>query len=117
MPTCARTLKLDSSSPVFLSLGGGRDPVVRHPTIVVSIQNFPFVIGNATRDGLCGKVEKSAESATKILPYSVLAKKSFTVVAEQHQVLEDGEGLDWTLKLTLKRIAFRSISCAAAKGC
>ena len=66
----------------------------------------------------CGKAEvRWYDSGKATVPMSVLTKPQFVVVASRHEKLEDGEAIDWTLKLTVKRLRYHRIDCATESGC
>ncbi|MDQ2980752.1 MAG: hypothetical protein M3R26_00290 [Actinomycetota bacterium] len=112
-PKCNRVLKVDSSGShpiMLLALGGARDSVTK-PTIYVKVQKFPIVTGYPTRpDGTCGKVAKDWwDSASRIYPFALLKQKGFVMVVRYAEKFDDGEAIDWTVRLTVQRISFHRI--------
>lgn len=120
-PSCSRTLAVTSSSVtplVSLGLGGARNRVVTNPTVFVRVGKFPLVTGYPARDGVCGKVKRDWwDVASRIHPFRILKQKTFVFRKHYQEAFDDGEAINWTLEMTIRRIRFQPISCKAAGGC
>lgn len=119
LPSCDRTMKVTSRgvTPLaFLALGGARDNVTP-PTVFVRVGKFPLVTGYPAQDGVCGKVARDWwDVASRIYPLRILKQKGFTHRIHL-RVSDEGETMDWTLQMKIRRVGFRRMSCAVAKGC
>ncbi len=120
-PSCTRTMNITSSGSqptVGLVLGGARDRVVTHPSVFVRVGKFPFVTGYPARDGVCGKVAKDWwDVASHIYPFRILKQNGFTLRSHYKEAFDDGEAMEWTLQMTVRRVRFQPMSCQVAKGC
>lgn len=92
----------------------------------VKVHKFPLATARPGRDGTpsdpsldgCGKpVVDWYDNANAYFPPSVFQKPSFTATAHLNEKFEDGEAVDWTLRMTVKRVRYRPIDCASAPGC
>ena len=96
--------------------------------IRVDVEKFPIARALPGQDSggafsgtgdRCGKAEvRWFDTAHAIVPASVLTNAQFAVVASRHETFEDdGEAIDWTMKLTVKRLRYHLINCATESGC
>ncbi len=120
-PACNKTLSVTSKSVtplVSMVLTNARGRVVTNPTVHVRVGKFPLVTGYPARNGVCGKVKRDWwDVASRTFPYRILKQRSFVFTKQYKETFDDGEAIDWTLELKVKRIRFQPISCAEAKGC
>lgn len=120
-PACSRTLTVTSASvnpSASLVLTNARGRVVRNPTVHVRVGKFPLVTGYPARNGVCGKVKRDWwDVASRTFPFRILKQGGFTFRKHYQEAFDDGEAIDWTLEMKVKRIRFQPISCAEAKGC
>lgn len=121
-PKCARTLDVSSagySPSVALALTGARDHPVTNPTIYVRVGKFPLVTGYPVRpDGTCGKVARDWwDSAKQVFPFRILKQSGFTMNVHYQEAFDDGEAIDWTMKMTVRRVRLRAIPCGPSGGC
>ena len=113
---CNGTVKLDASrrwqAPSFagLTLANARDRVVTNPKIAASAGRFPLATIYPRRGGAC---ENGAlpwwEGGTANQPLSVLRRAGFSFTASYSKKFEDGAELKWTVKMTVRRIAYRPL--------
>ena len=128
-PSCASkfTYKSSSSHPVRSVLLV--DTVTsKNLRIRVDVGDFPIARALRGQDSgsaysgysnRCGKAEvRWYDTATAIVPASVMTKPRFVVVANRHEKFgEDNESIDWTLKMTVKRLRYHLIDCPTEPGC
>lgn len=110
-PTCASTRPFHSKRPTPVAVFAFTDPAR------VYVQKFPVAVAHPGADGgptwaqygKCGTpVFDWFEDATVNVPVSHLDRPTLTVRATRHSPnLGDGEGIDWTLRVTLERIAYK----------
>jgi hypothetical protein len=123
MPSCNRTFPITSAGShplVAMILGNARDPVVTHPIFYAMVGRFPMITGYPSRDGVCGKVSKDWwETAHGSFPFPAIAKKKAFILRDHHPLedLGDGESVEWSLEMHVRRVRFFPISCQKAKGC
>jgi hypothetical protein len=122
-PGCSGKLALRSSRarsvPVTLFYFGTR--------VHVYVQKFPLATVLPGRDsgvsddpslGRCGTpLFDWYETANIFRPPAVFRSPSFTVTAQRKERFEDGEAIEWTLRMTVKRIRLRLIDCNTHPGC
>lgn len=112
-PACNRTLNITSSGAtplVSLVLTGARGRVVRNPTVFVRVGKFPLVTGYPARDGVCGKVAKDWwDVASQVYPYRILKQRGFIFRKQHKDAFDDGEAIEWTIQMTVRRIRFQPI--------
>ena len=76
--------------------------------------------GDPNQQGRCGRpVFDWYDDATDVLPASVLPKPSFTMTFRRKETFEDPgiESIDWTVKMVVQRVSYRTINCATEPGC
>jgi hypothetical protein len=121
--TCNTTVTLDSTRwkyPIFASMivGNARDAVVTHPTLGIGVGRFPLATIYPARGGAC---ENGAlpwwDGANGSLPLGTVRKASFSFSAHSSKNIEDGATVDWTVKLSVRRIAYRAIDCSHSQLC
>lgn len=120
---CNTTVALESSrfrQPIFAGLivGNARDPVVTHPTLGVDAGRFPLATiyprsGGACENGALPWWEGSAAN----LPLGVVHKGSFAITMHDSKSIEGGASLEWTIKMTVRRLAYRLIDCSHSQLC
>lgn len=123
MPSCNKTFPITSAGShplVGIILGNARERVVTHPIFYALVGRFPMVTGFPGHDGVCGLVRKDWwETAHGSWPFpAIVKKKSFTL--HDHKPLTDlgdGESVEWTLDMNVRKVRFIPISCRKAKGC
>ena len=119
---CNRNMSVTSAGAnplVLMVLTSARDRVVTRPTVYVRVGKFPLVTGYPTRrDGSCGEVAKDWwDVAKKVYPFALLNRSGYTMTVQNKEAFDDGEAIEWTVEMTVRRIAFRRVSCAEAGGC
>lgn len=123
MPSCNKTFPITSAGShpfAGILLGYARERVVTHPIFYVMVGRFPMVTGYPAQDGVCGRVRKDWwETAHGSFPYpAIVKKKTFTLRDRQPlRDLGDGESVEWSLEMNVRKIRFIPISCQKAKGC
>ena len=72
-----------------------------------------------TGSAQCGKPEvRWYDNADGMLPLSFLQKPSMTFVAHRQERLDEPTGsVEWTLRMTVKRLSYHKIDCATEPGC
>lgn len=120
---CNTTVALDSTRwryPIFASLivGNARNAVVTHPTLGVGVGRFPLATIYPARGGAC---ENGAltwwDGSTGSLPLSAVRKSSFSFNAHDSKNIEDGATVEWTVKMSVRRVAYRLIDCSHSQLC
>ncbi len=123
MPSCNRTFPITSAGShpfAGLLLGNARERVFTHPIIYVMVGRFPMVTGYPAHDGVCGRIRKDWwETAHGSFPYpAIVKKKGFTLRDRQPlRDLGDGESVEWSLEMKVRKVRYIPISCEVAKGC
>jgi hypothetical protein len=120
--SCNVSVPLDSSrwKPIFASLlvTNARDPVVRHPTISASAGRFPLATTYPRRGGAC---EAGAlpwyEGGFAVRPLSVVHHAGFSFAYTSSKQIEDGSLLEWTVKMTVRRLSYKAIDCRHSQLC
>ena len=121
--TCNTTVTLDSTRwkyPIFASMivGNARDAVVTHPTLGIGVGRFPLATIYPARGGAC---ENGAlpwwDGANGSLPLDTVRKTSFSFNAHGSKNIEDGATVDWTVKMRVRRVAYRVIDCSHSQLC
>lgn len=110
-PNCARTFPVAARRPILISfvLVGALDPVVTRPGIYVAVRKFPLLTAYPDSES-CGKALLDwYDNAKKTYPLGVLARRSFTLQRSRKERFEDGEAIDWTLRMTVRRVAYRPL--------
>lgn len=123
MPSCNKTFPITSAGShpfAGIILGNARDRVVTHPIFYAMVGRFPMVTGYPGSANKCGLVRKDWwETAHGSWPFpAIVKKKTFTL--RDHRPLEDlgdGESVEWSLEMKVRKVRFIPISCAKAKGC
>jgi len=128
-PSCASSLeyKTSKSHPVRSSfLLDTRNP--RRLRLRVEVQKFPIARAFPGKDGgpemsehpnRCGKaLVRWYDEAEGVLPTSAMTRPSFVFTDSLRLKLEEfGETIEWTLRMTVKRIRYHLIDCATESGC
>ena len=67
----------------------------------------------------CGDLEVGwYDNADGTAPLSVFQKPVYTFVDRRHARLDEPEGsVDWTVRMTVKRLMYHRIDCATESGC
>jgi hypothetical protein len=123
LPSCNKTFPITSagSSPgVGITLANARNRVVTHPTFYVLVGRFPMITGAPSTDGVCGRVRKDWwETAHGSFPFPAIVKKKAFVLRDARPLedIGDGESVEWTLEMHVRKVRFIPISCKKAKGC
>jgi len=76
--------------------------------------------GDPNQQGRCGKpVFDWFDNAEDVLPGSVLPKPSFTMTFQRKERFSDPgiESIDWTVRIVVQRVRYRTINCATEPGC
>jgi hypothetical protein len=128
-PACAKTLDYRSSKthPVKGDVWFGQ-PNARAPFRVYwALRDFPIAEPIPGQDaGLpfsgperCGNLEVGwYDNAEGTAPLSVFQKHGYTFVDRRHARLDEPEGsVDWTVRMTVKRLTYHRIDCATEPGC
>jgi len=113
-PTCTRTRPFHSKHPTPVAIFAFTDPATLY------VQKFPLAVAHPGADGgptwaqygKCGMpVFDWFEIANIKIPVSAFSRPSFTATASRHSPnLGDGEGLDWTLEVKVKRISYKLLN-------
>lgn len=126
-PTCTQTIEFRPSkrrplqARLFLGQFGAQ---VR---VRITMDNVPLAApapgkdsGDPNQIGRCGKpVFDWFDNATDVLPATVLPKPSFTMTFQRKETFTDPgiESIDWTVKMVVQRVRYRTINCATEPGC
>lgn len=110
-PTCAQTRPFHSKRPTPVVIFALSDPAR------LNVEKFPVAVPHPGADGgptwaqygKCGEpVFDWFDEANIKVPVSAFSRPTLTVTATRHSPnLGDGEGIDWTLRVTLKRLAYK----------
>ena len=127
-PTCTQTIEFRPSkrrplqARLFLSHTWTASPRVR-----ITMDNVPLASpapgkdsGDPNQKGKCGKpVFDWFDNAVDVVPASLLSKPSFTMTFERTERFTDPgiESIDWTVKMVVHRVRYRTINCAKEPGC
>ena len=126
-PTCTQTIEYRPSKrrplQARLFLGQFGEQV----RVRVTMDNVPLAApapgkdsGDPNQTGKCGKpVFDWYDNATYAAPASALAKPSFTMTFQRKERFTDPgiESIDWTVKMVVQRVRYRTINCATEPGC
>ena len=128
-PTCAQTLdyRPSPSHPVRSDLWIGQQISHGPLRLYVAVRKFPLAIPVPGQDAgiesseRCGKPQvRWYDDADGTLPLRVFSKPSFTFVAHRKERFDEGGGIDsidWTLRMTVKRLRYQRIDCRREPGC
>jgi hypothetical protein len=120
---CDATVSLETSrwkTPIFASLGlaHAREGPAARATVTASAGRFPLATTYPRRGGGC---ENGAlpwwEGGYKDVPLSVLHKSSFSLTTHDSKNIEDGATLEWTVKMTVKKLAYGRLDCSHSQLC
>ena len=127
-PSCTQTIEFRPSkrrplqARLFLTHTWTASPRVR-----VSMDNVPLAApapgkdsGDPNQQGKCGKpVFDWFDNAAEVVPASLLSKPSFTMTFQRKERFADPgiESIDWTVKMVVQRVRYRTINCATEPGC
>jgi hypothetical protein len=127
--TCAQTLEYrpSPSRPVRGDLWIGQQRSHGPLGLYLQVRKFPLAIPVPGQDAgidsaeRCGKpLVRWYDTANGTLPLRVFSRPSFTFVAHRKERFDEGGGIDsieWTLKMTVKRLRYQRIDCRTEPGC
>jgi hypothetical protein len=126
-PTCTQTIEFRPSKRRPLQAGLFLGQYGAQVRVRVTMDNVPLAApapgkdsGDPNQQGRCGKpVFDWYDNAAEVHPASVLAKPSFTMTFQRKVRFTDPgiESIDWTVKMVVQRVRYRTINCATEPGC
>jgi hypothetical protein len=119
--SCNGTVTLDTSRwrPVYAGVSLAQSWDAPRAKLSASAGRFPVATIYPRRGGACenGVLTWWQPGAVGMRPFGVVRQPGFSISTSNRETFDDGSTLEWTARLTVRKIRYRRIDCRHTQWC
>jgi hypothetical protein len=120
-PACNGTVKLDTSRwrPVYAGVSLAQSWNAARARISAGAGRFPVATIYPRRGGACedGVLTWWQPGAVGMRPFGVVLQPGFSISTQNRETFDDGSTLEWTARMTVRKVHYRLIDCRRTQWC
>jgi hypothetical protein len=120
-PSCNGTVRLDTSRwrPIYAGVSLANSWNTARAQLSASAGRFPVATIYPRRGGACenGLLTWWQPGAVAMRPFGHVRRSGFSISTSNRETFDDGSTLEWTARMTLRKIRYRLIDCRRTQWC
>jgi hypothetical protein len=119
--SCNGMVRLDTSRwrPIYAGVSLTQSWNAARAKLSASAGRFPIATVYPRRNGACenGALTWWQPGAVGARPFGAVRQAGFSISTHHSETFEDGSALEWTARMTVRKIRYRLIDCGHTQWC